>query len=139
MNATQPELPAWVTLLLIPAAIALWNWWKADGWPALKALVNVEARTKREALKAASIQREERFLAAEERFLAAYEQTAQALADIARNSEASAQALRVAAETRVLDNLTLQRVERRLDAIEDVVGRAPPVAVRRRTEGERGE
>lgn len=132
MNATQPELPAWVTLLLIPAAIALWNWWKADGWPALKALVNVEAKTKREALKAASSQREERFLAA-------YEQTAQALADIARNSEASAQALKVAAETRVLDNLTLQRVERRLDAIEDVVGRAPPVAVRRRTEAERGE
>lgn len=131
MSAT-PDTPWYVTLLLIPAAVALWNWFKTDGWPALKATVNVEAKAKREALKAASSEREARFLAA-------YEQTAQALADIARNSEASAQALRVAAETRVLDNLTLQRVERRLDAIEDVVGRQPPVAVRRRTEGERGE
>ena len=136
------ELPIWVTLLLVPAAAALWTWFKADGWPSLRSLWSADAKTRIEAAKQAAADREERFLAA-------YEQTAKALQDIAGNSAAAAQAqresaaaLRTAAETRVLDNLTLQRVERRLDAIEDVVGRQPPVVrarVRGRTEGEHGE
>lgn len=135
MDASTTEIPWWVAALLVPGAVAFWGWWKTDGWPWIRSLWSAEARIKREAAKTAATDREERFLTA-------YEQAAKALVDLARSGEASAQALRVAAETRVLDNLTLQRVERRLDAIEDVVGRAPPIVrarARGRTEGEQGE
>lgn len=139
------DVPWWVVVILVPASGAFWIWFQKEFWPWARSLWNTEAALKREAEKQAAADREERFLVAYEQSAKAQEQSAKALESLAKSSNESAQALQVATQTRVLDNLTLQRVERRLDAIEDRVGTAPPVVTaprakeRGRTEGERGE
>lgn len=130
MNPLPPapliEVPWWVTLLLIPAAATLWGWWKDAAWPWLTGLWNADAAAKREQVKRAAEDREERFLVA-------FETAASAARENARTSADIAQTLKTIESARIADNLTLQRVERRLDNIEDRVGSATPVARRPRT------
>lgn len=100
--------PWWVILLLLPAGA----WFTQNAWPWLREQLDEEFKERRTSAAHRFTEREDRFLAAVETSAQASERAAQASTDVAA-------ALQTLAQVRVADNLTLQRVERRLDELWD--------------------
>lgn len=117
--------PDWIWLVVVGLA----GWGSRDFWPALRGWLDADFKAKREA-------EAKRIDDNEKRFLAAFEQSAKASEQAAQNGRDVAIALRVIGETRVADNLTLQRIERHMDEIESALGR---LGVMRRRAAERKE
>lgn len=101
---TPEQIPAWFYLALVPAA----GWFAKDFFPWVAGFVSAEVRERR-AAKAQTIKDQD------DRLITAMETSAQALNKSADASLQIAIAMRTMADVRVADNLTLQRLERRMD------------------------
>lgn len=86
--------------------------------PWLRSLVDSEFKYRRERMSKEIDAREERFLKAFEMSATAQAQQAQASIDVAAS-------LQIISQTRVADNMTLVRIERRLDEIRPTQRRRP--------------
>ncbi len=84
-------------------------------WPFLRSMWDMGYKAELEQRKAETAQRRADSNLHEERYLAALEVSAQAQLQQSENGREIAAAIRTIAETRVTDNLVLQRVERELE------------------------
>lgn len=84
-------------------------------WPFLRSMWDMGYKAELEQRKAETAQRRETMAHQEERYLAALEVSAQAQLQQSENGREIAAAIRTIVETRVTDNLVLQRVERELE------------------------
>lgn len=108
ITAGLENTPWWVYVLLIPTAA----WFTQNGWPWIREMIDTEFKERRAEITARYTERNDRFLVAVETAAEASKRAAQASIDVAA-------ALQTLAQVRVADNLTLQRVERRIDQMWD--------------------
>lgn len=84
-------------------------------WPFIRSLIDMNYRAEIEQHKAETTARRAERDHQEERYLAALELSAQAQRQQAENGREISAAIRIISETRVADNLVLQRVDRELE------------------------
>lgn len=119
METIDPSmLPWWWPVVALPAAL----WARDQFWPWFRGLVDAEFKARREGLDRARSE-------AETKYLTALSTWSTAQVEIAA-------ALKSMSEARLVDNLILARVERRLDEIESALGRSG--AMHRRKYDEHG-
>lgn len=120
MDIDPAMLPWWWPVVALPAAL----WARDQFWPWFRSLVDAEFKARRDGLERARGEAEARYLTALSTWSGAQVEVAAAM--------------KTMSDARLVDNLILARIERRLDEIESALGRSG-ILQRRRNDERRNE
>lgn len=112
------QLPWWWPVVALPAAL----WARDQFWPWFRSLVDAEFKARRDGLERARGE-------AEAKYLSALTSWSTAQVEVASS-------IKTLSDARLVDNLILARIERRLDEIESAMGRSG-ILQRRRNDADR--